>query len=83
MMITGASFEKNGVKEWVAIVVTNYGREPNVKEMERRKKIVYFRNENGLHKERFPIPISWSHGPKWPTVQGRDTKIFIHISSML
>ena len=63
-------------KEWVAIVVTNYGREPNVKEMERCKKISEWKWTPLLHKERFPIPISWSHGPKWPAVQG-------HKSSML
>ena len=44
---TGVSFEKNGVKKWVPIVVTNYGKELGVKEMERCKKIVYFQNENG------------------------------------
>ena len=31
---TGVSFEKNGVKEWVSIVVTSYGKELSVKEME-------------------------------------------------
>ena len=44
---TDVSFEKNGVKEWVPIVVTNYGKKLGVKEMERYKKIVYFQNENG------------------------------------
>ena len=39
----GASFEKNGVKEWVAIVVTNYGREPNVKEWRGARKLCTFR----------------------------------------
>ena len=43
---TSVSFEKNGVKEWVPIVVTSYGKELSVKEMERCKKIVYFQNEN-------------------------------------
>ena len=44
---TGVSFEKNGVKEWVPIVVTN--KELSVKEMERCtcKKIVHFQSENG------------------------------------
>ena len=61
---TGVSFEKNGVKEWVPIVVTNYGKELGVKEMERCKKIVYFQNENGPQfsirkgKCQFPTPVA-------------------------
>ena len=61
---TGVSFEKNGVKEWVPIVVTNYGKELGVKEMERCKKIVYFQSENGPQfsirkgKCQFPTPIA-------------------------
>ena len=61
---TGVSFEKNGVKKWVPIVVTNYGKELSVKEMERCKKIVYFQNENGPQfsirngKCQFPTPIA-------------------------
>ena len=43
---TGVSFEKNGVKKWVPIVLTDYGKELGLKEMERCKKIVYFQNEN-------------------------------------
>ena len=84
MMITGASFENNGVKEWVAIVVTNYGREPNVKKRWRGAgELCTFRIKMVplLHKERFPIPVSWSHGPKCPAVRGRDTKIFISVQS--
>ena len=60
---TGVSFERNGVKEWVPIVVTNYGKELGVKEMERCKKIVYFQNKNGPQfsirkgKCQFPTPI--------------------------
>ena len=81
-MITGASFEKNGVKEWVPIVVTNYGREPNVKrggEVKENCVLSEWKWSPLLHKERFPIPISWSHWPKWPAVQGRDIKIFISV----
>ena len=61
---TGVSFEKNGVKKWVPIVVTNYGKELSVKEMERCKKIVHFQNENGPQfsirngKCQFPTPIA-------------------------
>ena len=49
-------------KEWVPIVVTNYGKELSVKKM--CQKIVYFQNENGPHfyirkgKCQFPIPIA-------------------------
>ena len=85
-MITGASFENNGVKEWVAIVVTNYGREPNVKKRWRgARELCTFRIKMVplLHKERSPPPhtnliVSWA---KWPAVRGRDTKIFISVQS--
>ena len=58
------SFEKNGVKEWVPIVVTRKGKELSVKELERSKRIVYFQNENGPHFSirkgncQFPTPIA-------------------------
>ena len=61
---TVVSFVRNGVKEWVPIVVTNYGKELGVKEMETCKKIVYFQNENCPHlsirkgKCQFPTPIA-------------------------
>ena len=61
---TGVSFEKNGVKEWVPIVVTKKGKELSVKELERSKRIVYFQNENGPHFSirkgncQFPTPIA-------------------------
>ena len=60
----GVSFEKNGVKEWVPIVETRKGKELSVKELERCKRIVYFRNENGPHFSirkgncQFPTPIA-------------------------
>ena len=61
---TGVSFEKNGVKEWLPIVVTKKGKELSVKELERCKRIVYFQNENGPHFSirkgncQFPTPIA-------------------------
>ena len=65
---TDVSFEKNGVKEWVPIVVTNYGKEQGVKEMERCKKIVYFQNEPQFSirkgKCQFPTPIARRTGSR-------------------
>lgn len=37
----GISIEKNGVKEWLPFVVTNYGKDLTVEELERFKRIVY------------------------------------------
>ena len=60
MMITGASFEKNGVKEWVAIVVTNYGREPNV---------------NGMGIPHTNLMVSWAKMPCCPRTRHKNIHI--------
>jgi len=67
---------KEWSKEWVAIVVTNYGRKPIVRAGDVQESCVLseWKWSSLLHKERFPIPISWSHGPKWLL----SIKIFIH-----
>ena len=47
---TGVSFNKNGKREWLPVVVTNQGKEMSpAAELKRCKKIVYFENENTPH----------------------------------
>ena len=54
---TGVSFEKNGVKEWAPIVVTNYGKELGVKE----ENCVTFRTKMALSSPQGKENVSSPH----------------------
>ena len=62
---TGISFVRNGIREWVPIVVDNLsGGEMNAAEMDRCKRIVYFEKEESPYfsirqgKFNYPTPIA-------------------------
>ena len=62
---TGISFVRNGIREWVPIVVDNLsGGEMNAAEMDRCKRIVYFEKEESPYfsirqgKFSYPTPIA-------------------------
>lgn len=46
------SYDENGKKKWLTIVVTNHREELGVEDMEVRKRIVYSEAESGLHLSR-------------------------------
>ena len=70
----GVSFEKNGVKEWVPIFMTNYGKELSVKELERCKRIARGQQRlgNPVRLARNPTEI-----PRNPEIQKSNLRILI------